>query len=172
MRKLTAMFVVFVLLIMCSPSFGSVGIRDSGRTPEHIGTATDFKFSKIGGSLSNDGSTFTFNLILAGMANSGATSMTTSTLAVPVTHGYVRKAIANDSAFTAGTLADGTPGQLLTIHIVQQDGSEVFTVTPTTATGWATLGFDAVGEIATLWYVDDTTGWVIFGNTNATLTLP
>lgn len=170
MKKLSAIFIVLCLLVMGSPSLASVGIKDDNTNK---GNATTLKFSGIGSSMSNNGSEYTFNLILAGMANSGATSMTSSTLAVPVTHGYVRKAIAAvNESLIAGTLADGTPGQLLTIHITEQLGSQVFTVTPATSTGWATLGFDAVGEIATLWFVNNTTGWVLFGNTNATLTLP
>jgi len=111
-------------------------------------------------------------MIAAGAGNAGATSMTSATLIVPITDAYVRKSIAADSAFTAGTLANGEKGQLLTIHVTEDLGSEVFTVTPATATGITSIGFDAVGESATFLYLDDTLGWTLFGSTNATINLP
>jgi hypothetical protein len=166
MRK--ALLLALILMVCATASFAAVGIKIDNANK---GVATDLNFRGVGDQITNDGSTYTFNLTLAGTGNSGATSMTSTTLAVPVTHGYVRKAIANDDAFITGTLADGTPGQLLTIHITEQAGAKVFTVTPATSASLDSIGFDAAGEIATLWYVDDTSGWTLFGYTNATVTL-
>ena len=156
-------------LMFASPSNAAVGIWVDGSLQ---GTATDMEFKSIGGSLSNDGSRWTFNLLLAGVGSGGATSMTSSDLAVPVGFSHITKAISADPAFNAGTLADGNPGQILTLEITEQLGAETFTVTPATSTKIATLGFNAVGDIATLLFVDTTTGWAVLSQTSVTVTLP
>lgn len=166
--------VVMLSFFIAQNAFAAVGIKVDGVS---AGDATTLNLKTHGGTVLNDGSDWTVptigaNMIAAGVANGGATSMTTSTLAVPIGYGYIRKAISSDPAFSAGTMANGTPGQLLTLHITERQGSGTFVLTPTTKTGFASITFDAVGEIATFWYVDDTTGWVLFGNTNATITLP
>lgn len=167
MRKYLALMLAVMFMFACiSPSLAAVGIKRDGVLQ---GTATDFDFKSMGDALTEDGSTWTFNLILAGIGNGGATSMATSTLAVPIAYGYVNKAIANDAAFTAGTLADGVPGQMLTIHIYQQFGSEVFVVTPTTAANYVSLSFNAVDDHVTLLYTDDTTGWVVLDMNSVTV---
>ena len=43
------------------------------------------------------------------------------------------------------------------------DGGGDGTLTPTTATGWATIVFADAGDTATLKFVDATVGWVIVG---------
>jgi hypothetical protein len=73
---------------------------------------------------------------------------------------YVTKTTGADAE--ALTLANGTPGQLLFITL-GTDGGGDGTLTPTTATGWATIVFADAGDRAVLLYVDDNTGWVIFG---------
>jgi len=168
MRKsLVVLVAVFLLLFFASPSFAAVGIKSGGTLQ---GTATDISFgSNSGGQITNDGSTWTFNLLLAGTGNGGATSMASSTLAVPITHAYVGKSIASDSAFSAGTLANGVPGQMLTLYIYQDLGSVTFTVTPATASTYVSLAFDSVSDSATLLYIDDTVGWVIMTVTSVTI---
>ena len=79
-------------------------------------------------------------------------------LAVPVTHGYV--------AMTTGgvevlTLANGDPGQVLVLNLTTDGGDG--TLTPATATGWATIVFADAGDQATLMYVDDSIGWLLLG---------
>lgn len=81
-------------------------------------------------------------------------------LAIPVTHGYVAKTTGGDAE--ALTLVDGSPSQILVINLTTDGGGDG-TLTPATATGWATIVFADAGDQATLMYVDDTTGWVIFG---------
>lgn len=95
----------------------------------------------------------------------GITSSTTSaadSLAIPVTHRYVAKTTGADAE--ALTLANGSEGQLLTISLVTDGGGDG-TLTPTTASGWATIVFADAGDTMTLQYVDDTVGWVIVGGT-------
>lgn len=170
MKKLSAIF--FGLLLLASfipPSFASVGIKKDGTS---IGTATDLNFRSSGNSITSDGSTLTFNLIVNGIGISGATSMTTAQVAVSPSYAFVRKAIASDSAFSAGTLADGTPGQFLTIFITSVSGSGTYVLTPTTKTGFTTLTFDAAKDEATLLFVDTTTGWILVSNTAVTVAIP
>lgn len=81
-------------------------------------------------------------------------------LAIPVTHPIVNKTTGADAE--ALTLADGLPGQGLIIYL-GTDGGGSGTLTPATATGWATIVFADAGDRAVLLYVDDTIGWVIIG---------
>jgi hypothetical protein len=81
-------------------------------------------------------------------------------LVIPVTHPYVAKTTGGDAE--ALTLADGSPGQVLIVNLTV-DGNGDGTLTPATATGWATIVFADAGDQATLFFVDDTIGWVIIG---------
>ena len=79
---------------------------------------------------------------------------------MPVTHPYISKTTGADAE--ALTLADGLPGQGLIIDLAVDGGGDG-TLTPATATGWATIVFADAGDQATLMYVDDTIGWIILG---------
>ena len=81
-------------------------------------------------------------------------------LVIPVTHTIVNKTTGGDAE--ALTLANGKPGQVLQI-LLAVDGGGTGTLTPATKTGFATIVFDDVGERATLYYVNDTVGWIILG---------
>jgi len=175
MKRLLIALLVLGLMAVTAPAIAAVGFTIEGQSKR--GEATTLNF--VGpDAMTFNGSKLNIpvvdeDLYAAGIADGGATSMASSDLAVPIGYSYIRKAIEQtDTAFIAGTMADGKPGQLLTLHITEQPGSQVFTVTPATSTGFASIGFDAVGEIATFWFVDDTTGWVLFGSTNATINLP
>jgi len=80
-------------------------------------------------------------------------------LAIPVTHAYVAKTTGADAEVL--TLANGKPCQVLVINLTT-DGNGDGTLTPATATGWATIVFADAGDQAVLFYVDDDTGWIIF----------
>ncbi|MCK5581957.1 MAG: hypothetical protein KAJ18_11875 [Candidatus Omnitrophica bacterium] len=109
------------------------------------------------------------SMIAAGAANGGATSMATSTTAVPVTYAHVNMAITTaDPAFTAKTLADGKKGQILTIHVY--NGSNATTITPATSTAFSVLTFNAVDDSVTLLFADSTTGWLLMSSTSVTIT--
>jgi len=88
-----------------------------------------------------------------------------ATLAIPVTHAIVLKTTGGAEALT---LANGTPGQILQIVLVAQSGAG--TLTPTTMTGFATVVLTAAGDFVTLFYVDDTIGWIILGMGGAAAT--
>ena len=81
-------------------------------------------------------------------------------LVIPVTHPYVVKTTGADAE--ALTLADGEAGQVLIVNLAVDGGGDG-TLTPATATGWATIVFADAGDQATLLYVDDTVGWVMIG---------
>ncbi len=91
---------------------------------------------------------------------SGSTTSAADSLAIPVTHHVVVKTTGADAE--ALTLANGTAGQMLTITL-GTDGGGDGTLTPATATGWATIVFADAGDTATLKYIDGTVGWVIVG---------
>lgn len=148
--------------MFATPSFAAVGLKvDSTPT----GTCTDINFT--GAVVTNDGSTCEIPMVLAGAANGGAISMTTTDTVVDPSYALVKKELGVQVGL-AGTLADGSPGQILTIFITALAGSGTFIVTPTTATGFASITFDAAEEYATLLYLDDTNGWIIQA-TNATI---
>lgn len=153
MRKEMAL-IMAILLFVATPSFAAVGIWVDGAP---VGTATDIEFTE--GVLTHNGSRWTFPLLLAGTANGGAATMTTTDTAISTSYSYVRKAIGVQVGL-AGTLANGTPGQIITIMITARAGSGTFLVIPTTKSGYTQLTFDAVDEYATLLFVDTTTGWV------------
>lgn len=85
-------------------------------------------------------------------------------LAIPVTHLYVAKTTGADAE--ALTLANGKPGQILVINLTT-DGGGTGTLTPTTCTGFSTIAFADALDQAVLFYVDDSTGWIILSATGA-----
>jgi len=118
---------------------------------------------KVTAGLTDDGESFT---LVTGAPVGGATSMTTGQTAIPTSYAYVRKAISADPLYSLGTLADGVPGQMLTIHITEVFGNGTFRLTPSRKTGFLYLTFEAVGDRVTLLYVDDTVGWIIAHNSS------
>ena len=96
------------------------------------------------------------------VAVSGKTTCDGDVLAIPITHRVVEKTTAGDAE--ALTLANGAPGQELPV-ILAVDGGGTGTLTPATATGFATIVFADAGDQAHLRYVDDTVGWIIIGAT-------
>lgn len=100
-------------------------------------------------------------LIRAGINSGGATSATTLDTAISTSYSIVDKEIASDPLFQTGTLANGVPGQVLTIRVTVIENNGTFTLTPSTAYGFTSLVFEAVNDLVTLLYVDDTVGWII-----------
>lgn len=92
------------------------------------------------------------------VAVSGKTTKAGAVLAVPITHRVVEMTTGGAEALT---LADGAPGQVLTITLATDGGDG--TLTPTTKTGFATIVFADAKDTATLLYVDDTVGWILLG---------
>ncbi|MGV3664278.1 MAG: hypothetical protein ACO1TE_29165 [Prosthecobacter sp.] len=92
----------------------------------------------------------------------GATTKAGAVLAVPITRRVVTMTTGGAESLT---LADGLPGQSLTV-ILGTDGGDG-TLTPTTKTGFTSITFADARDIAELEFVDATTGWVIKGLSGA-----
>lgn len=132
---------------------------EAGHAPNRSYMDRDGAFHTNGAALFNDNETdITDHLDMLGL--SGSVDVAADVLAIPVTHKVVNKTTGADSE--ALTLANGTPGQVLVIHLAV-DGGGTGTLTPTTKTGFATIVFADAKDTAALLYVDDTTGWVILG---------
>lgn len=170
MKKLFSFLTLIGLLMFCSSSFASVGIRVNGTL---AGEATDLNVNCGSGgtnsAVTTDGSVFNAacgNLVSAGFSNGGAsltTSMASNVNVVPTGFAYVRRALDSDSAFQSGTLANGIPGQILTFEAAgrAQSGTISFTITPATSTGFSAIKFTVAGDTATFVYLDDNSGWIL-----------
>ena len=91
-----------------------------------------------------------------------AVAVAADALVIPITHAYVAKTTGADPE--ALTLANGKPNQILVVNLVTDGGGDG-TLTPATATGWATIVFADAGDQAVLFYVDDSAGWRIWSLT-------
>lgn len=89
-----------------------------------------------------------------------STTKAGGTLAVPLTARYVAMTTGGAEALT---LADGFPGQVITLSLVTDGGDG--TLTPATSSGWATAVFADAGDTLTFEFVDSTVGWIIVGGT-------
>jgi len=89
---------------------------------------------------------------------SGSTTKAGGTLAVPITARFVTMTTGGVEALT---LANGVPGQEITITLGTDGGDG--TLTPATKTGFATIVFADAKDTAHLRYVDDTIGWILIG---------
>jgi hypothetical protein len=92
----------------------------------------------------------------------GSNTVAGGVLAIPVTKRVVSKTTGGAEALT---LANGLPGQRLSI-VLATDGGDG-TLTPTTATGFTSIVFADAKDIAELEFVDATTGWIIVGLSGA-----
>lgn len=90
--------------------------------------------------------------------SAGSLAVAADVVVVPLTHPLLLKTTGGDAE--ALTLADGVPGQTVTINIVTDGGGDA-TVTPATLTGFATVVLADAGDQVTFGYVNDTVGWII-----------
>lgn len=177
MKKLS-LLTVFALLLFCSSSFAQVAVRENGGGQIGVAGGIDLACDP-NSTITDDGFTYRVgcnaNFVTAGIANGGSTSMTTVTLVVPTSYSLVRKAIAAAAAgaFSAGTLANGVPGQVLTMVITAVGSSGTFKVTPATSTGWTSITFNTYlvtqPQWATFLYVNNSVGWIVIGYGGGTL---
>lgn len=99
---------------------------------------------------------------------SSSTPIEAAQLAYAVIQKRVGGAGGLDNLGVGTELANGTPGQSITLQVILLETNGSWVVTPRTATGFTKITFDALKEYATLDYINDTLGWVISG-TNATI---
>ena len=138
---------------MVIASGGSFDVESSGELDIESGGALKIAGTDVTAALSE--AAVTGNLT----AN---TTVALDVLAIPITHEYVAKTTGGDAE--ALTLADGAPGQVLIVNLTTDGGGDG-TLTPTTATGFATIVFADAGDQAVLKFIDETVGWVIVGLT-------
>ncbi len=174
MKKLLNAVLVLALVLCAAPAFAEMGCKINGDGTQ-CGQFSNIDFrSQTGSDISKqtgltrkipvlDGSLFA-----TGVGASGAISSPSTTTAVPIGYAYVRQVITSNSdpAFTAATMADGKPGQILTIRVVGLSPSGAttggnYTITPTTTTGFTSIKLTAVGDFATFQFIDTTVGWVL-----------
>lgn len=164
-KKITALFAVILLLAFTPPSFASVGVKVDN---EQLGAATDLKFK---GDATNQPVTISqgnlqFNLVLAGVDNTGTTSINSSTADISAT-GYALVYKDTPATLQRGNLSNGRPGQILTV-LIAVDGGGNYDLYATTRTGWYLVSFDDARDRATFLYVDDTIGWIILSTVGTT----
>jgi hypothetical protein len=87
----------------------------------------------------------------------------TDGLVIPITHPMVTK---TNAGAETNTVANGVPGQMLNIYMTAVGGAS--SITPATSTGFATVELDTIGDQVTLFYVDDTVGWIVIGCSGVT----
>ena len=166
MRKF---FVFVVIALLCSSvAFASVGIKKDGDI-EGNATYIDIRagLSEFSGN--------TVSLYANGYRDGVTTNVSgeSNLVSAALAYGVILKSGLDTTSDVKSALANGTPGQMLTIVMtvapastgdwfVTNTGisSNVFTMT---TTGWSSIEFDAAYESVTLLYVDDTYGWIIVG---------
>jgi len=172
MKKLIAF--ALVMLLAAAPVFGAVAVRDiTGKTVE----ATTIHVKGQQGSF--DGSTAT---VLANGHKEGVTtnvSQESHLTSVALAYGVINRTALNNTVPYRVTLANGTPGQMVTIMltgvtsgtwVITDDGVAGASGSVYKKTGWDDITFDAALDSVTLLYVDDDIGWVIIGGNSVTVT--
>ena len=161
MKKIKQMFSAFLVLALLFgvPISGQAATGDSNFT--NVVATGDVTFRSTLISVGRTGG--------ASSINSSSTYLTSAGIAYSI----IRKRIGGggglDSTNGGTSLPNGTPGQVLSFIIttVQSGGSWI--ITPVTKTGFSTITFDTANDLATLLYVDDTTGWIILSQAGCTV---
>jgi len=193
MKKMFSILLAVAFLGMCS--FANADERDltykgiteletfSGATAsgdlEIVYDASDGNvktISAVTGATRSGDITFQTNLLATGRVNTASTVASSSTDLAPSSLPYVvlLKSVSGAGGLdtTPGTtLQNGTSGQVLVLVIKSLMTSGTWIVTPTTCTGFTSLTFDTKGDLVSLLYVDDTIGWIVTGNSGATITM-
>lgn len=183
MKKLLS--IVLMALLVCSTAYASVGVQDDGTRQ---GVATDLNF--VGPTQTNDGSTFTIDtstiagdmtfrstLLAIGGKGASSTVASSSTNLCPsaLPYSIVLKSVGENTTcldtVPGTTLQNGTKGQILVLEVVSLKSNGTWKVAPLKCTGFKYITFDTKGDMVTLWYVDDTVGWIIYSQSGVTVTM-
>lgn len=97
----------------------------------------------------------------SGVQPRGSIAVIADDLVMPLTHSVILKTAGSDAETLS--LADGKPGQELTITLV--GGAGDCTLAPDTLTGFTNLVLADTKDTVTLKYIDDTVGWIFIGAT-------
>ena len=176
MKKLIGLAVVIALLSFVACADAAVGYRKDG---VYQGAVADIN---IDGFAEQDGRVMT---IFANGARSGVTAVVTGKVTDMTGDDFLNYGVIQFADHGTGVisrsiaLADGVPGQILTIMLTASTGtftlyitddgiaSTVFTMTKT---GWDDIALGTALDSVTLLYVDDTVGWIIIGGNGHTVT--
>lgn len=157
-RMVSLLTILIALLLLCSSSFASVGIVKDG-TP--VGAATNINFTD-GDAYSTNGSTFnlpiSLNLIATGVGKEDSTTLPTN--AADAQNPLYRLARVWITTRTF-TFADGIPGQILVIVAEPNSDTGTLTIDADTQFGWGSITMNSVQDTVTLYYADDTLGWIV-----------
>jgi len=110
--------------------------------------------------------TFQTNLLVTGVSNGGATDVETGTTILPASYILARVFVTTRNL----TVSDGKAGQLITLVGATDSDTGTLTILADTKTGWSSIAVDAVNDLVTLLYIDDTYGWVVAGTNSVTVT--
>jgi hypothetical protein len=166
MRKL---FSLFLAMFLATPAFAQVAVNNNGT---QSGIANTILYNCPSGTQLVYGSQVYSNcgnLMSTGTANGGGVSLATTDAGIPLNYDFVEKAISNLGTLT-DTLANGSPGQLLTIEIGTVSGSGTWKVTPATSFGFSSITFNTQGQTAMFLYTSS--GWILLSYDSPTSTLP
>lgn len=173
MKKLIGLAVIVALLSFVACADASVGYRKDG---EYQGAVADVN---IDGFASSDGRVLT---IFSNGHRSGVTAPVTAKV-TDIDAGMLAFGVINFADHGTGvisrqiSIADGTPGQMVTIMLEADTGTFTLYLTDdgvasgvVTKTGWDDIAFNDALDSVTLLYVDDVVGWIIVGNNGVVVT--
>jgi len=176
MKKALGLALVIAFLSFVGSAFGAVAVND---IDGYVGEATNIDIT--GQKVTFDGSKVT---VLANGHKEGVTanvSTESHLTSAALAYGMIRKATVGSGGSTGeiATLANGTPGQMVTIELTTYDGVCPFVISDDgvsstlqaslLSTGWDDITFNSSGDSITLLYMDDTNGWIIVGNNGCSI---
>lgn len=165
-QKYLAMMVILIaLLVFPALCLASVAIQEDG---VYKGEATTINFT---GGVDVTGNYGTKSVAIAigttltsiGVTSGSVSQMTTGSTVIPTSYRAVRMTCSTKT----NTLANGVEGQVL--HLRAYDATGTLTISPATSYGWADATMTTNGDELTLWYANDTLGWMVLstrGNTS------
>jgi len=174
MRKFLGIAVILALLLSSTVASATVGVKKDGVI---VGNAVYIDVDN--GLSSMNGNTVT--LYSSGYKDgvttnvSGETNLTSAALAYGViTLADTGSLDGSDCRYIS--LANGTPGQMVTIWLYAATAGTLYitddkVITSTmTKTGWDDIALGTALDSVTLLYKDDTIGWIIVGQNGAAIT--
>lgn len=150
-------FLSLALLVLAIVSFSPLAHADTTgyNNGTALGRGEEINYG-LGLQASKSGEQFTIGLF--GAAN-GYVSQVSSTAALPLSNIAVGIPLTK-SVGAVYTLANGTPGQVITFIGFGKSGSDTAVITPATSTGFTTATLGNNGASFVTMYINSTQGWV------------
>jgi len=167
MRKFIGLAVIVALLSFVGLAYGAVSVDD---IDGYVGDAVHVDVVGQKTTFSGD----TVQILANGHKEGVTTNVSTESnlTSAALAYGVVK---VNSGTTRYVSIADGTPGQMITFTLATVDGgtfviTDDYKASADTKTGWDDLTFNAVLDSVTLLYVDDTYGWIVIGTNSVTVT--